>query len=120
MAFYSVAVNRAGVNTANTVLAEIRASASARVFIREIQIWMATLPTAQPQFVLARSTNTPAGGTAVAAIGHDGGDGSALTTFYTTGQTTVPTFATAGPWAKVGGLPLTLGAGLVWSWPWPA
>lgn len=119
MAFYSVAVSRAGVNTANTVLVELRTAATARAAIREVQIWMATLPTTAPRFVLARTTNTPAAGTAVTPIGHDPADGAALTAYYNTGQTTVPTFATAGPWPKVGGLPLTLGAGLVWSWPWP-
>jgi hypothetical protein len=115
MALYTAAVNRAGVNAVNTVLAELRASASARCTVREVGISMAVLPTAAPRFVLARPTNTPAGGTNNVPVPHDAADGASLSSFFLTGQTTVPTFATAGPWPKVAGLPLTLGAGLIWT-----
>lgn len=116
-ATYSVAVNRAGVNTANTVLAELRAAASARCVVREIGISMAVLPTTAPRFVLARPTNSPAGGSNNSPIGFDPADGASLSSFFLTGQSTVPTFATGGPWLKVAGLPLTLGAGLIWTFP---
>lgn len=114
---YSVSLNRAGVNTANTVLAELRAAATARIFVEEIGITMAVLPSTAPRFVLARPTNTPAGGTNNVPIAHDAADAAALSSFFLTGQTTVPTFATAGPWLQVAGLPLTLGAGLIWTFP---
>lgn len=119
MPSYSVSVNRAGVNAANTVLSELRAASNARAFVKAVKITMAVLPSTAPRFVLARATNTPAGGTAVAGIALDPADGAALTSHFNTGQTTVPTFATAGPWIEVGGLSLTLGAGLIWTYPYP-
>lgn len=112
---YHVSVNRAGVNATNTVLAELRCASTARAFVREIGISMAVLPTTAPRFVLARPTNSPAGGTNNVPIPSDAADGASLSSFFLTGQSTVPTFATGGPWLKVAGLPLTLGAGLVWT-----
>lgn len=117
MARYSVGVNRAGVNTANTVLAELRASSSARVRLLEVGVSIAVAPTTAPRFVLARPTNSPAGGTNNVPVGDDAGDGASLSTFYLTGQSTVPTFATSGPWVRVLGLPVTLGASLLWTFP---
>lgn len=117
MVVYSVGVNRAGVNTANTVLAELRCSASARAFLREFGISMAVLPTTAPRFVLARATNTPTTGTNNVPIPADPADGASLSSFFLTGWGTVPTFNTAGPWIEVAGLPLTLGAGLFWTFP---
>jgi hypothetical protein len=117
MARYSVGLNRAGVNTANTVLAELRAGASARVRLLEVGISVAVAPTTAPRFVLARPSNTPAGGTNNVPIGDDAADGASLSTFYTTGWTTTPTFATGGPWPRVLGLPVTLGASLLWTFP---
>lgn len=112
---YSAGINRTGVNTANTVLIELRAAANARATIREIAISMAVLPSTAPRLVLARNTNTPAGGTNSVPLPWDVADGAALSAFYATGQTTVPTFNTSGPFVKMGGLPLTLGAGLFWT-----
>lgn len=114
-AAYSIGLNRAGVNTANTVLAELRAASNARITLREIAISMAVLPTAAPRFVLARPSNTPTGGTNNVPLPWDAADAAALTTFYTTGWTVTPTFGTTGPFLKTGGLPLTLGAGLIWT-----
>jgi hypothetical protein len=115
-ATYAVALNRAGVNTANTVLAELRAASNARAILRQVKISMAVLPTTAPRFVLARATNTPAGGTNNVPIAFDTADAAALSQFLTN-WTTTPTFTTAGPWPEVGGLPLTLGAGLIWNYP---
>jgi hypothetical protein len=112
---YTCALNRAGVNTANTVLLELRTASNARAFVREIGLSMAVLPSTAPRFVLARPTNTPAGGTNNTPIPADAADGASLSAFYATGQSTVPTFTTAGPYIMVGGLPLTLGAGLIWT-----
>jgi hypothetical protein len=117
MATYSVAVNRAGVNTANTVLSELRTAATTRAILRQVKISMAVLPTTAPRFALARATNTPAGGTAVAGQPFDPADAAALTSHFNTGQSTVPTFTTGGPFLVAGGLPLTLGAGLIWTFP---
>jgi hypothetical protein len=70
---------------------------------------LSTIPLASPAF------GAPAGGANNVPIAQDVADGAALSSFIVTGQTTVPTFATAGPWLRVAGLPLTLGAGLIWA-----
>lgn len=114
---YELGLNRAGVNTANTVLAELRASSSARIFLEEVGISMAVLPSTAPRFVLTRPNNSPAGGTNNVPNAMDPADGAALSSFFLTGQSTVPTFATSGPFLQAGGLPLTLGAGLLWTFP---
>jgi hypothetical protein len=114
---YGVSVNRAGVNTANTVLSELRTASTSRATLRQVKISMAVLPTTAPRFALARVTNTPVAGTAVTPIAMDLADPAALSSYFNTGQSTAPTFATAGPWIDVGGLPLTLGAGLIWTYP---
>lgn len=119
MATYSVAIARAGVNTANTVLAELRCAATARAVIRKVSVSYGTLSSTAPRLVLARPTNTPAGGTNNVPVAYDAADGASLTSFFLTGQSTVPTFATAGPWIEVAGLPLTLGAGFIWTFPGP-
>jgi len=117
MATYQVALNRAGVNAANAVLAELRAAGSDRAVLREVGISMAVLPTTAPRFVLARPNNVSAGGANNVPLPSDPADGAAASSFILTGQTTVPTFAIAGPFLKVAGLPLTLGAGLIWTFP---
>ncbi len=114
---YAVGLNRAGVNTANTVLAELRAAATARVFVEEFGISMAVLPTTAPRFVLTRPNNSPVGGTNNVPNPLDVADAASLSSFFLTGQSTAPTFVTAGPYIQAGGLPLTLGAGLLWTFP---
>jgi hypothetical protein len=116
-ATYGVALNRAGINTANSPLLELRAASTARAILRQLKITMAVLPTTAPRFVLARPTNTPAGGTNNTPIAFDNADAAALSSLISTGWTTAPTFNTSGPWLDVGGLPLTLGAGLIWTYP---
>lgn len=117
MANYSIALNRAGVNTANTVLVELRTPSTTRAIIWEVIVTMAVLPTTAPRFALARPTNTPAGGTNNVPLPDDPADGASLCSFFLTGQSTVPTFATSGPWLRVTGLPLTLGASFIWAFP---
>lgn len=117
MARYSVGLNRAGVNTANTVLAELRASASARIKLLETMITIQVAPATPPRFVLARPNNAPAGGTNNVPVGDDAADGASLSTFYTTGWSTTPTFATGGPFNRLGGLPVTLGGAILWTFP---
>jgi hypothetical protein len=118
-ALYSVALNRAGINTANSPLLELRAPSTTRAKLFQVKIINAVLSTTAPRFVLCRPTNTPAGGTNNVPLAYDGSDAASLCSFISTGWTTAPTFATAGPWNEVGGLPLTLGAQLIWVPPAP-
>lgn len=119
MALYSVGTNRAGINTANSPMLELRTASTARATIREVGVSMAVLPTTAPRFVLARATNTPTGGTNNTPIALDSADAASLHTFNNPSWTSAPTFSTSGPWLKVAGLPLTLGAGFVWTFPGP-
>jgi hypothetical protein len=119
MAGYAVSLNRAGINTANSPLLELRTPSTTRARVFQVKITFAVLSTTAPRFVLARPTNTPAGGTNNTPIPLDNADAASLCSFISTGWTTAPTFATSGPWIEVGGLPLTLGAGLIWSYPIP-
>lgn len=114
---YSVSRNIAGVNTAGTVLAELRAGAGARLVIREIGISIRVASTTAAALVLARPTNSPAGGTAITPQKHDNADGASGAVFYTAGWTTTPTFTTTGDWYRIAGLPLTVGAGVIWTFP---
>ena len=115
MARYHMALNRAGVNAANTVLAELRCASSSRAALREFGCFIRAAPATAPVLVLARPSNTPAGGTNNVPLAGDAADGAALSSFYTTGWTTTPTFTTAGPFIKIAGLPLTVGAGFIWA-----
>jgi hypothetical protein len=117
MARYSVGLNRAGVNSANTVLAELRAASTARIKLLEVGISVAVAPTTAPRLVLGRPTNTPVGGTNNVPVADDAGDGASLSTFFTTGWSTTPTFSTSGPWARVLDLPVTVGANVLWTFP---
>lgn len=114
MAGYGVSLNRAGINTANSPLLELRTPSTVRAKLQQLKISMAVLPTTAPRFVLARPTNTPAGGTNNTPIALDPADAASLCSLISTGWTTAPTFTTAGPFVEIGGLPLTLGAQLVW------
>lgn len=116
---YAVAINRAGINTANSPLLELRTPSNTPAYLEQIQIYNAVLSTTAPRFVLARPTNTPAGGTNNVPVGLDPNTGASLCSLISTGWTTAPTFSTSGPWLEVGGLPLTLGAGLIWVPPCP-
>lgn len=118
-AFYEVALNRAGINTANSPLLELRTPSTSRAKLYQVKIYNAVLPTTAPRFVLARPTNTPAGGTNNTPLPLDSADAASLCSFISTGWTTAPTFSTSGPWLEVGGLPLTLGAGMIWVPPAP-
>jgi hypothetical protein len=116
MARYSVApVNKAGVNTANTVMWELRSASTDRVYIREIGLFIVVAPTTAPSLVLARTTNTPAGATNLTPIGADPADAAASAVFSTAWATTAPTFTTAGPFIRNIGLPVTAGSGAIWS-----
>jgi hypothetical protein len=121
MTIYHVApVNKAGVNTANTVMWEIRAAATRRVLVRELGLFVTTAPTTAPSFVLARTTNVPAGATNVAPIANDAADTvAAVAQLSTAWATTAPTFTTAGPFIRNMGLPVTAGAGIIWSFATP-
>lgn len=107
---------RAGVTTANAPLYELKAAASDRARVREIQLSIAVASTTIPNFVLARSTNSSVATGAVTPLPEDPADGTA-TAVLATAWTTAPTFSTTGPWLKRWDPPNTVGQFVIWSWP---
>lgn len=112
---YEVGVSKAGVNTANTVMWQLRAP-SRRTRIYEIGIFVETAPTTAPQFVLARAT---AGGTSTTSTLGQARDttDAASTSTLDSAWSSAPTFSTTGPFLRRMALPVTAGSGIIWTWP---
>jgi hypothetical protein len=114
MSLYSVGVKVNGVNTANTVMWQLKTAAGARARIREIGIFVSGAPSTAPVFALARST---ALGTSVLGQALEPGDPAAATTFDSA-WSSAPTFSTTGPFIRLMGLPVTAGSGIIWTFPY--
>jgi hypothetical protein len=113
---YETGVSKAGVNTANTVMWALRAP-TRRTWLHELGIFVDTAPTTAPQFVLARNT----AGTVTASTTSVGlacvPEASTGTTTLDSAWTAAPTFTTTGPFIRRVALPVTAGAGVIWTWP---
>jgi hypothetical protein len=113
MARYSVTNTKAGVNTANTVMWQLRASSTQRIWVYEIGVAVAVAPTTAPQFRLNRPTNVGATPTTVVPQAEDPGN-SAAVTLLDTAWTTPPTLGAVD--LRSFPVPASIGAGLVWTW----
>jgi hypothetical protein len=111
---YTVGLNKAGVNTANTVMWQLKTAAADRMHIRELGIFVNTAPTTAPLFALARSTALGTATTSVLGQAMDNGD-PAATGLAESAWSSAPTFATGGPFLRLAGLPVTAGSGLIWT-----
>jgi hypothetical protein len=112
---YEVGLAKAGVNTANTVMWALRA-VSRRTTLYELGLFVDTAPTTAPQFVLARNT----AGTVTATttnLGQATITETAGTSSMDSAWSAAPTFTTAGPFIRRMTLPVTAGAGIIWTWP---
>src|SRR5262245_49183233 len=112
---YEVGSSKAGVNTANTVMWQLRAP-TRRTRLYELGIFCETAPTTAPQFVLARAT---AGGTSTTStLGQalDPNDAAGTSTLDSA-WSSAPTFTTSGPFLRRMALPVTAGSGIIWTWP---
>jgi len=96
MATYRTYVTKAGVNTANTVMWQLRNPASRRALINQIGIFIETVPTTAPQFRITRSLTL---GTSNATSVLQPGDPESppANLVLDTGWSAAPTFTTAGP-----------------------
>jgi hypothetical protein len=113
---YEIGVSKAGVNTANTVMFALR-SPTRRSWLHELGIFVDTAPTTAPQFVLARNTaGTVTATTTVVGVACVP-EASTATATLDSAWSTPPTFNTAGPFMRRMTLPVTAGAGIIWSWP---
>jgi hypothetical protein len=114
MALYSAGFSVAGVNTANTVLANLKAAASDRLRLIEVGVFIAVAPTTAPDLVLVRMSAVGTGAiTTATSVLHDTGEGAVTGTLETAWATTRPTVT--GGHARRALLPLTIGAGVIWS-----
>lgn len=107
---YMLGLSKAGVNTANTVMWQVRAP-TRLTRIKTVGIFVEVAPTTAPQFVLARAT---AGGTSTTStVGQLGNPiGIAATTTVDSAWSSAPTFTTSGPFLAKATLPVTAGSGV--------
>lgn len=112
---YEAGVAKAGVNTANTVMFALRAP-TRRSWLHELGVFVDVSPTTAPQIILARNT----AGTITASTTVVGQstvpESSAGTSTLDSAWTGAPTFNTAGPFLRRMTLPVTAGAGIIWTW----
>lgn len=113
---YEIGVAKAGVNTANTVMFCLRAP-TRRSWLHELGIFVDTAPTTAPQFVLARNTAGTVTATTTAVGLGCVPEASAATTTLDSAWSSAPTFNTSGTFIRRATLPVTAGAGIIWTWP---
>lgn len=113
MARYSAGFSVAGVNTANTQVANlVNTGTSQRLRVLQIAVGVASAPTTAPQFYLARSTARGTQTTTLAGQTFDPGDQASIGT-VDSAWSVAPTFSTTNKFVN-GGLGTTAGGWWVW------
>lgn len=112
MGRYNAGFSVAGVNTANTQVANLLGGTAERLQVRLVAVGVAVAPTTAPSFYLARST---ARGTQTATLAGQPSDTAdvAATGTLDTAWSVAPTFSTSLFLAR-GGLAVTAGGWWVW------
>jgi hypothetical protein len=111
---YEAANSKAGVNTANTVMWQLRNTGTAeRLEIVEIGISISTAPTTAPSFYLARASAVGTITTTMVGQPHDTAETTAQGSLDSV-FSAAPTINTALPLRQLG-LPVTAGSGLIWT-----
>ena len=111
---YSAGFSRAGINTANSAVAQLRNTAtSQRLYIVEIGIGVAVAPTTAPAFYLSRSTAVGTSTATLAGQPRDTGETAAQGTLDSTWSAN-PTFSTTN-FMRFGGLATTAGGFIIWT-----
>lgn len=113
MARYSVTNNKAGINTANSAMWQIRAAATQRIWLYELGIGIEVAPAAAPVIRLNRPTAVGTSTATVAPQAEDPGNAAAVTLLDTT-WSTAPTLGAID--LRRWPLPNSVGAGIVWTW----
>lgn len=114
MARFEIAHNKAGVNTANKVMWQLRTTTATRARVFEIGISIASAPTAAPSWRLARATALGTSTATVTAEEEDPGGPAAVTVLDTTWSADPTPSATN---MRLYATPVTAGSGIVWTWP---
>jgi hypothetical protein len=104
---------KAGTNTANKIIANLW-TATRRIRVKEVGIWLQTVTTNAPLFALQRSTARGTQTATLAPILQDPSDIAATATCDITWSAD-PTFTTTDPRIRVGAVALAAGNGVIWS-----
>lgn len=113
MSRYSVGTSKAGVNTANTTMWQIRCGASQRAHLLELALYVEVAPTNAPVWRLNRPTATGTS-SATATFQPEDPDIAAAATVLDTAWSVNPTLG--GTDLRRFGTPGTIGSGIVWTW----
>jgi hypothetical protein len=113
MSRYSVTNTKAGINTANSPMWQLRAGAGQRIWLYELGIAVSVAPTTNPQFRLNRPTAIGTSSATVTPQTEDPGN-AAATGLLDTAWTTPPTAGAVD--LRSFPVPASVGAGIVWTW----
>jgi hypothetical protein len=112
---YGAAVSRAGINTADTAYFNLLGGTASRIYIVQITVNIAVAPTTAPAFYLARTTARGTQASTLLGQALDAADVAATGTLDVCGTAgNQPTF-TAGNKLASGGLAVTAGGMLIWT-----
>lgn len=118
MARFEVSNVKTGVNTANTIMWQFKASATSRARIFEIGLSLATINAGTsplgPSWRLVRAATVGTSNATATAEEQDPGGGAA-TAVLDTGWSALPTPASVD--MRRYATPNTMGSGIVWTWP---
>lgn len=112
MARYTVTSNKAGVNTANTIMWQLRAVTS-RAYLLELGLSVAVAPTTGPEFIMFRSA-TAGTSTATVTPQPEGSLAPASSLLLDTTWSANPTSAATA--MRGFAVPNAIGSGIVWTW----
>lgn len=113
MARYSVTATKAGVNTANTIMFQLRAISPNRISLIELALSVRTAPTVGPLWRLNRPTAVGATFTSATPQPEDPNTPAAVGRLDTV-MGTLPTLA--GTDLRGYATPNAIGSGIVWTW----
>ncbi len=113
MARYSVTHTKAGVNTANTIMWQLRAISPVHIELIELAISVKVAPTTGPSWRLNRPTAIGATFTSITPQPEDGAVAAATSRLDHT-ITTPPTLAATD--LREYATPNAIGSGIVWTW----
>lgn len=113
MARLSVTHLKAGVNVSNTIMWQLRAVSSQRIWLYELALSVSTAPTTGPRWRLNRPTATGTSTATVTPQQEDPGVAASVSLLDTTWSAN-PTLA--GTDMRQYATPNAIGSGIVWTW----
>jgi hypothetical protein len=115
MSRYGAGISRSGINTADTAYFNLVGGTTERVQVVEVKVNIAVAPTTAPAFYLARTTARGTQASTLVGQAFDPADPATTITLDVTGTAgSQPTF-TAASKIDVGGLAVTAGGMLIWT-----